>query len=104
MASPLLDPPNLEVVVVESWKDWTFDGKKKTLVVVHSNVVHHKLVEDRAWSVKRVWELTRVKLSASTFRLPDGTLIVHFYAQPILCQCDGGEMRDTISVHVRVDG
>ena len=50
-----------ELVVEDPWKDWSF-GIGKSIFVVHSNDVYHKLVEDKAWLTNKVlntWYITR---------------------------------------------
>jgi hypothetical protein len=47
--------------VEEPWKDRLFDNKR-SLVVVNTNDVHHKLVDDRAWvhnKALNTWNITR---------------------------------------------
>ena len=50
-----------ELVVEDPWKDWSF-GIGKSIFVVHTNDVYHKLVEDRVWLPNKVldtWYITR---------------------------------------------
>ena len=51
---PTLVFPIPKLVVKDPWKDWSF-GIGKSIFVVHTNKVYHKLVQDRAWLTKRFW-------------------------------------------------
>ena len=58
---PRLVFPIPELVVEDPWKDWSF-GIGKSIHVVQTNDVYHKLVEDRAWLTNKVldtWYITR---------------------------------------------
>ena len=61
LALPTLVFPIPELVVENPWKDWSF-GIGKSIFVVHTNEVYHKLVEDRVWLPNKVldtWYITR---------------------------------------------
>ena len=56
LALPSLDFPILELVGEEPWKDWSF-GTRKSIFVVHTYDVYHKLVEDKAWLANKVLDI-----------------------------------------------
>ena len=53
LALPRLVFPILELVLEDPWKDWSF-GIGKSILMVHTNDVYHKLVEDRSWLANKV--------------------------------------------------
>ena len=50
-----------KLVVEEPWKDWSFHSDK-SVCVMHTNDVYHKLVENKPWLAKKglfTWRITR---------------------------------------------
>ena len=59
LALPILATPIPKLVVEDPWKDWSFNNEK-SIFVVQTNDVYHKLVEDKAWLAKKVLDTWRI--------------------------------------------